>query len=338
MVVLGLLLSIDHVPGTDISLTVPYAAEGPGPMFDTLGEVEGDEVIEVTGAETFPTTGQLNMTTVAVRSRLTLPQAMARWLFTDDTLVPIEQVFPPNLSPEEVERANQLAFSSSEAAAAVAALNYLDKPLQVEVAGLVDDAPAEGLVEEGDRVLQLDGDPLERPSAVRDRVLEHEPGDEVSLTLLRGEEEKEVRVTLGENPMEKGQAQLGVLMSAVSADGVEIGFHLQDVGGPSAGMIFTLAAIDKMTQEDLTDGRFVAGTGSIDEDGSVGEIGGIVHKVRAARDKGAELFLAPAGNCRELTGEDTSEMTVARVGTIDDAVHEIQAFSSGQAVTTCEAE
>lgn len=103
---LAALVSMDHIPGTDISLTVPYAAEGPGPMFDTLGEVDGTPVVAIEGAESDDTAGELRMTTVSVRSGMTLAQALSRWLTTDDTLVPIEQVFPPDLSPEEVEQAS----------------------------------------------------------------------------------------------------------------------------------------------------------------------------------------------------------------------------------------
>ena len=336
VVALAALVSLDHVPGTDHSLTVPYVAEGPGPSFDTLGEVDGQEVIELGGVEEEDTGGQLNMTTVAVRSQLTLAQALGRWLFSDDTLVPAEQVFPSDMTREEIDRSNQVAFSSSEAAATTAALTHLNRPLVVEVAGVLDDTSASGVVEEGDRLLAVDGRKVERPGAVRDAVLEHKPGDEVTLKLSRGGEEREEKVTLGESPEDPERPLLGVLMGAASADGIEVDYNLQDIGGPSAGMIFSLAVIDKLTPGALTGGHFVAGTGTIDEDGSVGEIGGIEHKVRAARDLGAELFLAPAGNCSALAGQDTGDMTVAKVSNLDDAIDTMDDFAAGREVTTCE--
>src|SRR5699024_8233544 len=130
VVVLVTLLGLPSIPGTDIDLTVPYAAEGKGPTFNTLGEEGGKQVVEVTGAETSKPAGHLNMTTVSVHTKLTLGQALARWLTTDDTLVPIGQIFPANKSPAEVQQQNQAAFAASESNATTAAMNYLNKPLE----------------------------------------------------------------------------------------------------------------------------------------------------------------------------------------------------------------
>ena len=100
-------------------------------------------------------------------------------------------------------------------------------------------------------------------------------------------------------------------------------------------MMFTLAVIDKLNEEDLTGGKFVAGTGTIGEDGVVGPIGGIAHKVRASRDAGAELFLSPEENCAEATSRDTGDMVVAKVHTLDDAISAMDAFAHGGEVDTC---
>ncbi|MGO1464093.1 MAG: hypothetical protein ACTHV5_02095, partial [Candidatus Corynebacterium faecigallinarum] len=102
VIALAALLAVPSVPGTDIDLSVPYAAEGEGPTYDTLGEVNGTPVVDITGtqADLEETSGQLNMTTVAVRTKLSLAEAMRRWLATDDTLVPVEQVLPSDSTPE----------------------------------------------------------------------------------------------------------------------------------------------------------------------------------------------------------------------------------------------
>ena len=118
----------------------------------------------------------------------------------------------------------------------------------------------------------------------------------VELGIERDGQDSTVSVTLGENPHEKGQAMLGILMTSEPSDGVTVNYNLNDVGGPSAGMMFSLAVIDKLTPGALNGGKFVAGTGTTTETGEVGSIGGITHKIRAARDTGAELFLAPEGN------------------------------------------
>ena len=116
---------------------------------------------------------------------------------------------------------------------------------------------------------------------------------------------------------------------------MNVTYNLQDVGGPSAGMMFSLAVIDKLTEDDLTEGHFVAGTGTISEDGTVGPIGGIEHKVEASQEAGAELFLAPAANCEAATSRDHGDMVIASVETLDDAIHAIEDFASGAEVKTC---
>ena len=88
----------------------------------------------------------------------------------------------------------------------------------------------------------------------------------------------------------------------------------------------------------LNGGKFVAGTGTINEDGQVGPIGGITHKIEGARDGGAELFLAPEKNCAEASKVDSGDMVVAKVGTLEDAIAAMEAFSTGGDVQTCEAE
>ncbi len=336
------LLMVDHIPGTDISLTVPFAAQGPGPMFDTLGEVAGEPVVRIDGAETDPTSGTLNMTTVSVRTNMTLLQTLNRWITTDDTIVPVEQVMPRDLSPEEVKEYNARAFVASEASATVAAMNYLGRPTRVVIHEVVDGAAAHGILEVEDTITAIDGHAVTKPGEVQELVRALKPGDDVAVTVLRGHgadaQEHTVDVTLGENPHEKDVAMLGILMTSEPGDGVAVTYNLNDVGGPSAGMIFALAVIDKLSPGELTHGRTVAGTGTINEEGQVGPIGGISHKLAGARDAGVEVFLAPAGNCAEVNRVDSGEMVVAKVATLDDAVKALDDFAAGHDVLTCKAD
>lgn len=330
-------LSLDHIPGTDISLAVPYAAQGPGPMFDTLGEVGGEPVVAIDGAETDDTSGVLNMTTVSVRTNMTLPQAIGRWLGSGDTLVPINQVFPKDLSEDEIKEYNQQAFVSSEASATVAAMRYLGRPTVVVVHDVVEGSAASGVLEAGDEILSIAGRDVTKPGEVQETVRSHAPGDGVGLTVRRGGEEHELSVTLGADEQDDARPLLGILMSSAPADGVSVTYNLNDVGGPSAGMIFALAVIDKLSPGELTGGRVIAGTGTIDESGEVGPIGGIDHKIAGARDKGVELFLAPEGNCNDARRVDSGEMVVAAVATLDDAVKAMDDFAAGREVATCPA-
>lgn len=320
VVALTVLVSVDRVPGTDISLTVPYAAEGPGPTFNTLGEVDGEPVVDIEGVPVDDTSGNLNMTTVSVRSRLTLAQALGRWLTTEDTLVPIERVFPPDRSPEEIQESNQQAFTASEASATVAAMNYLNRPVEIAVVDVLEDSAAAEHVAAGDVIRAVDGVPVDEPGQVQQAVRAREPGDEVALTLDRDGERLDRTIVLGEHPDDPSVALLGITMTSEPTEDMSVTYNLTDIGGPSAGMMFSLAVIDKLSPGELNGGRFVAGTGTISEDGTVGPIGGIVHKVRAAEEIGAELFLAPAANCAEAVSRDHGDLVVAEVETLDDAV------------------
>lgn len=329
------LLTLDHIPGTDISLTVPYAAQGPGPMFDTLGDVQGEPVVAIDGADTDETSGTLNMTTVSVRTNMTLPQALSRWITTDDTIVPVEQVLPPDLTEEELRQYNEAAFVASEAAATVAAMHYLGKPTVVIVHDVVEGSAADGHLQPDDTITRVDGKDVAKPGEVQEIVRSKKPGDELELAVSREGVEVTATVTLGAAEDDKDTALLGILMTSEPGDGVSVTYNLNDVGGPSAGMIFALAVIDKLSPGELTHGRVVAGTGTIDESGEVGPIGGITHKIAGARDGGVELFLAPAGNCKEAVKANAGEMTVAKVADLDDAVRAMDDFAAGRPVTTC---
>ncbi|OFM02752.1 signal protein PDZ [Corynebacterium sp. HMSC071F07] len=335
VIVLGGALSIDRIPGTDIALTVPYAAEGPGPTVDTLSEVDGTEVVDVKAPKTYETSGQLNMTTVSVRTNMTLTQALGRWIMTDDTLVPIDTVIPQGQTDEEVNESNEQAFTQSESAATVAAMNYLDVPVKIVVAQVLEDAPAAGVVRADDVITSVDGEKVPQPGQVQDMVRAKKPGDEVELGIERGGKKLQEKVTLAAHPHDDSVALMGISMTSKPKEDIQVDYNLQDIGGPSAGMMFTLAVIDKLSDGELNGGKFVAGTGTISEDGTVGPIGGIVHKVAASKEAGAELFLAPADNCAEATSRDTGDMVVAKVETLDDAIKAMDDFAHGKQVQTC---
>lgn len=336
VLLLGLAVNTTTIPGTDFSLAVPYAAEGPGPTFNTLGEVDGQEVIEVTGTETDETEGNLDMTTVSVRTNMTMAQAFGRWLFTEDTLVPIDHIFPEDVDPEKVRQSNEAAFTESESAATIAAMNHLDRPTEVVVARVLEDTAATGVFEDGDAILAVEGEPVQRPSEVAEYAQAKKPGEDITFTVRRDGQEREIDLTLGELEENPGVGAVGILMTSQPGGGVEVDYNLQDVGGPSAGMMFSLAVIDKLSPGELNGGRYVAGTGTITPDGTVGPIGGIAHKVSAAQEEGAELFLAPADNCAEAVSRDHGDMVVASVANLDEAIDAMDVFAAGGDVKVCQ--
>ncbi|MDO4928935.1 MAG: PDZ domain-containing protein [Corynebacterium sp.] len=332
LLVLGTVVSVETIPGTDIHLTVPYVAEGPGPMYNTLGDIEGVDIIDVTGAEVDDTTGSLSMTTVAVRSNMTFMQTLERWLVEGDTIIPREHLYPANYSEEDIQHANEQAFSQSEANATSAALNYLKMPIYSQVETVQDEGAAADILEPGDVIVKFEGEDISSPAQLSEAVSEQKPGAEVSLTYVRDDAEHTTTLTLGDDD---GQARIGISLSATPAEGVTVEYRLKDVGGPSAGMIFSLALIDKLSEGELTGGRDVAGTGTISEDGTVGPIGGIAHKITAAKEQDTELFLAPAGNCAEAISVDAGDMVIAKVETLEDAIAAMDDFAAGKDVPTC---
>lgn len=303
--------------------TVPFAAEGPGPTFDVLGEIDGKEVVKVTGADPDKSEGSLDMTTVAVAHRLSLVQVMGMWADPGQVIVPIETVFPPGQTTDEVRERNALMFTDSEANATAAALRQLGLPIEVAVGLITEGSAAEGVLEVGDTLREADGQAIDRPETLKRIVSEKAPGDALELTIVRDGDERRVEVALGENPDDSDSAYLGVGMSAQPAGDVNVEYNVSGVGGPSAGLILSLAVVDKLSPGDLTGGRDIAGTGSIDGFGTVGAIGGITHKIAAAREKGADMFLVPADNCAEALTADAGDMPLIRVENLDGAVRAI---------------
>jgi Lon-like protease len=317
-------------------LPSPYVIEQPGPVYDTLGvaEHEGEEVplIEIPDAETFPTDGELNLLTVTVLGR---PGQTPNWLdvlgaWFDRTrsVVPVEAIFPPGVTDADRDAQNTAAMVDSQQDAIAAALVELgyDFPRDVTVAGVLDDSPAAGVLEEGDIITEVNGTAVNSVDELRAAVRENGGGTPASLLVVRDGEEQVIEVT----PVERdGSVVLGVGVRMDYEFPVDVELQLDNVGGPSAGMMFALGIIDKLTPGAMTGGEIVAGTGTIDSAGEVGAIGGIRQKLWGAEDAGADWFLAPASNCDEVTGHVPDGLDVFEVSTLDEARTIVDAIGEG---------
>ena len=157
-------------------LPVPFVKLAPGPTFNVIGDVDGQEVIAISGTETYPTSGALDMTTVresgGPRGGLTFFEAVGSWFNPDDAVVPRELIYPDDITGEEVRQRNAALFSTSESDAIAAAMNYLKLPLTTEivVTAVVSDAPADGVFEARDEILTVDGQEVKSPSDVVDAI------------------------------------------------------------------------------------------------------------------------------------------------------------------------
>ncbi|MET8574581.1 PDZ domain-containing protein [Streptomyces sp. NPDC005012] len=332
-------------------LAVPteYSEMTPGPTVNTLGKHDGEPVLQISGRRTYPADGHLNMTTVRVTSpdyRLNLVSAMYGWLAHDNKVVPHETLFPEGQTEEESSQENAEEFSQSQESAKVAALRALDIPVEswVVVSTVVKDTPAEGVLHAGDVIKSVDGTPVEEPGDVSKLVTRHRPGEKVVFTVVPAKEqaaaEREGReatrtreLTITTAKSEDGGKPRAIVGIAAGTDHTfpfHIDIKLADVGGPSAGLMFALGIYDKLTPGSLTGGAFVAGTGTIDDAGEVGPIGGISMKTLGAHSKGAKYFLTPEKNCATAAEDVPDGLTLVRIGDLDDALGALEDIREGR--------
>jgi Lon-like protease len=323
----GLLLSV---------VTVPFVSLGPGPTYNTLGEVEGKQVVDIEGTKVFPTSGNLNMTTVAQSDGITMGQALALWMSGSEQLVPRDLVYPPDKSKDQVDEENTNDFKSSEDAAEYAALAYIGGyPKAVTVDSVTDPGPSAGKLKDGDAIDMVNNTPVANLDEFTAILKNTKPGDQLIVDYRRkGGDIGTETITLGDNPdRDYGFLGIGVVDAPWAPFTIE--FNLANIGGPSAGLMFSLAVIDKLTTGDLNGGKFIAGTGTIDPEGKVGPIGGITHKMEAAMDEGATAFLVPADNCAEALTAHDDDLTLIKVGTLTEAVEGLKAYSAGGEPPRC---
>ncbi|MFE5410529.1 PDZ domain-containing protein [Microbacterium sp. NPDC056569] len=313
-------------------LPTSYVIQRPGPVYNTLGsaqDADGEEVplISVEGAETYPTDGSLDLLTVQVQgNRERTPSwfelAMA-WFDPSRAVMPIDAIFPEDQTTEErnEQSAQMMVDSQHEAtAAALIELGY-DVGATLAVHSVQGGAAAEGILEQGDLILEANGEDLTDVSALRSIINEGE-GAPVELVIERDGEQQTVEVTPKETANDDGETVwiLGVNLTTDYDFPIDVTIQLNNVGGPSAGMMFALGIIDTLTPGELNGGQQVAGTGTITADGEVGPIGGIRQKMWGALDAGAEWFLAPEANCDEVVGHIPGDLRVFSVEDLDDAL------------------
>jgi len=303
----------------------PYITWSPGSTVDVLGTSSGKPAVAVTGARTYDSPGQLDLTTVSVTtsdSRLALPEALvAYWLPDRDTL-PRESVYQPGKSAAQVEAEEAQMMQSSQSEAVVAALRAAHQPVteRAQVSAVTINGPAQDLLKPGDFLVAVDGVPIKRYDQVSTLIRKHKVGDTVRFVLDRGSQRLSVAVVAGASRDDPNVPAVGISVQPGYSHAAQVGFGINpDIGGPSAGLIFALAIYDRLTPGALIDGRHVAGTGEIDVEGTVGAIGGINQKIAGAEMAGARIFLVPATNCADVATAATS-MRLVKVDTLQTAI------------------
>lgn len=326
--------------------------EAPGPTWNVLdnGSSSDQDVLKVSGTDTYPTEGALRMTTVSVSGcpgyPVTTADLIAAWFSADKRIVDRNEVCPQDQSAEQVEETGKAQMTASQDSAVIAALVETGK------AGAMHLTVTEVTEQQTSTEIQA-GDVLETItpqggqtttlasfSQLRELMTTIPEGTRVTLGVRRGDQKASAALTTIA-PQEGTTGSLLGLSLKISVDSpVEATFGLSDVGGPSAGMMFALGVVDEITPGSLTGGKDISGTGTIDMTGQVGPIGGIQQKMAGARESGSTFFLAPASNCNEVTGHEPKGMQVFAVNTLHEAVAATEAIASGNTsgLTTCSAQ
>jgi PDZ domain-containing protein len=295
---------------------LPVVALSPGPMEDVLAR------LKVEGSRVYDSEGKLYLTSVGIDDNVRFYEALLDMANRDVQLVPRAQLYPEEQDSAEIDKENVALMDRSKETATVVALRqvgYKIEPSGVEVTEVVAGAPADGKLRAGDEILAADGHLVDSTDEVREAITGHKPGERVAFRVERGKGEKNVSVEVQEV---EDQPRVGVLLRDLFPNlPVKVSIQTQNnIGGPSAGLMFTLSIIDKLTSEDLTGGRRIAGTGEIALDGSVLPVGGVGEKLIAVHRLGVTTFLIPAENCAGVKGQVPDGLRLVKVSKVDDAL------------------
>ena len=295
---------------------LPVIALSPGPMEDVLAR------LKVEGSRVYDSEGKLYLTSVGIDDDVRFYEALLDMANRDVQLLPRAELYPEEQDTAEIDKENAALMDRSKETASVVALRevgYEIEPSGVEVTQVVAGTPADGKLRAGDRILDADGRAVASTDEVRAAITRHEIGERVAFRIDRDDTEKNVSVQVREAD---GQPRVGILLRDLFPDlPVKVSIETQNnIGGPSAGLMFTLSIIDKLTPEDLTGGKRIAGTGEIALDGGVLPVGGVAEKLIAVRRLGVTTFLIPAENCDSVRGQVPDGLRLVKVSTIDDAL------------------
>jgi PDZ domain-containing protein len=247
------------------------------------------------------------------------------WLDPEQQVVPQEAVYPPGQTAEQADEETRQEMTDSQTSATAAALAELGIPVQLSVGRIGSDAPSAATLKTGDVLVTVAGKTVTGYGPLRQALNGVTPGTAVPVVLRRAGNQRTVSVTTTRS--DDGRTILGIEPRFTFPFNIKI--QIEHIGGPSAGTMFALGIIDKLTPGDLTGGQFVAGTGAISPDGTVGPIGGILEKMVGAQEAGARWFLAPEGDCEEVVGHVPDGLRVVRISTLHDARLAVEAIGAG---------
>ena len=320
-----------------VTIPMPYVVLEPGPTVNTLGSDHGTEVIKVERATTSESKGQLRLTTVGVQPEVELVWAIRGWFSDDRAVVPRELIYPPDKTQEQVEQSNAEALHESQESAETVALRELGYPVQVTIEKVVPGGPSAATLQAGDVITSVEGTPVTSTLKLTELVRAKPAGTPLSIGYTRAGTAATAEIISRADGADQ-PPRLGIQARTKNQPHpFTLKLELDKIGGPSAGLMFTLGIIDKLRPEDLTGGRIIAGTGTIDDEGGVGPIGVIAQKLRGAKAATATVFLVPADNCTEALRTAVPGLTMAKVATVQDALAALKTLGEGGTPTPCTA-
>lgn len=288
---------------------------------DPLLRIEEEDPDEEIG----PTDEGVYMVDILVR-RASLLERLVPAVASGSTLVPPHAVNPIGVSERQRRETSLNQMSRSQEIAVTVALRALGYDVTVkeqgaEVTAVLPDRPAEGILEVGDVVIGAEGTPVRNPRQLQDALAEVTPGDQVRLTILRGDEELRVEVGTVPSDEDHDRPVMGVIIEQAArfTFPIEVEIDAGDIGGPSAGLAFALGITDELGDE-VTCGRRVVVTGELALDGSVRPIGGVKQKTIGAEEAGADVFVVPQPNAAEARANAGEELEVVPVASYRQAV------------------
>ncbi len=324
--VAGLLIAIGVAIAVAWPITLPYYTLSPGPVYDTSDFVHVED-------GNLSDTGELFFLTVSLKEANAFEWAAAHF---DDSvdIRPRENIRPSGVSPEQLRRESLAAMEQSKNDAIYVALTELGYDVTLIGTGAlvidtVPDSAADGVLFPNDVIVEMDGQPVAFRSDIIAQLSGLAVGDVVTMLVERpiessaDLEDLAVELTLGPHTDDPERPMIGILLEnnePIVEFPVEVDIDSQNIGGPSAGMMFTLQIMDQLTEEPLTKGYRIAGTGTISRDGTVGAIGGIHQKVYGAIDAGARAVLVPSQNYPDAVAAADNRIEVVKIETIDDAL------------------
>ncbi len=303
-----------------LQIRLDYVLLSPGPAMNVA------PMIRIAGVDPRPS-GSLFLTTVYSDMDATVAKWIENQFSGRSLLVPRRDVLPANMSMQQY---NKLIGDMMEESKTVSKIVALQRSgYQVDVTGegarvqsLLPGSTVEGILKPGDVIVTAEGQRVSGATDLVNLVRRQKPGSTLSLSVTRDGETQEITAPTKESDSEPGIAAMGILVQTHNFGSklpMQIDIDTENIGGPSAGLMFTLGIIDALDPRGITAGHSIAGTGTISLDGTVGPIGGVAQKVAGAEQEGAEYFLSPADNYDEAV-KAAHRIKVVKVGTIDDAV------------------